>query len=234
MSLKTLGIFVAALAIHFLTFSSAFAGDQMSHQKRDQLEAELRSIVTGTKGWDYEDLEKAGWKPPEIGGLQQPWPHHYLVVKKGNAYGVIVTQGKKTDKLNAIGLPYFNYRGGAKSVYVITGIPAGYLPIVSCNKVATTEEERFRQRCGDIAANALKAANQIVPDATAVTCGMSSSDEMVAFVKMPSKCAQESTLLHSAYRYSDETPLKLKSIPIQGLSCVVEDYRAKQCPALMQ
>lgn len=215
-------------------FSPAFAGDQMTEQKRDQLEAELRSMVNGTNRLPYDALKKAGWKFPEFGSMSQPWPHDYEVLRKDNVYGIIVTQGKKTGKFNAVGQPYYSYRGGANSAYVIAGIPAGYLPVVGCNKVATTEEERFRQRCGNTAANALKAANQIVPNATAVTCGMSSTEEMVAFVKMPSKCAQESTLLHSAYRYSDESPLQLESIPIQGLSCVVEDYRAKQCPVLMQ
>lgn len=212
------GIRIVFAAAVLCFFNSAFADEQRKAQTLDQLQAELQSIVTGNKRWGYKDLEKSGWKPPEFGGSDQPWPHDYLVVKKANVYGVIVTQGKKTGQISRYGVPYYDYRGGANSAYLIADIPTGYLPVVGCEKIKDWEDAR--RRC-----KASKGED----------CSLNTpSIEMVAFVKMPSKCAQQSTLLHSAYRYSDVTPTKLQSVPIEGINCVVEDYRAKQCPVLMQ
>ena len=202
----------------FCFFNTAFADEQSKEQKLGQLQDELQSIVTSTKRWGYEDLEKSGWQLPEFGGSKQPWPHHYLVVKKANVYGVIVTQGKKTERISDYGVPYYDYRGGTNSAYLIANIPAGYFPVVGCVKIADWEDAG--RRCKASKGN---------------DCSVNKpSIEMVAFVKMPSKCAQRSTLLHSAYRYSDENPMQLQSAPIEGMNCVVEDYRAKQCPVLMQ
>jgi hypothetical protein len=212
------GICLLFLVAAFYCFNPAFADEQSKEQKFEQLQAELRSIVMGTKRWGYKDLEKSGWKLPEFGGSEQPWPHDYLVVKKANVYGVIVTQGKKTGKISRYGVPYYDYRGGADSAYLIADIPTGYFPVVGCVKIEDWEEAG--RRCKASKGN---------------DCSVNKpSIEMVAFVKMPSKCAQRSTLLHSAYRYSDENPTQLQSAPIEGLNCVVEDYRAKQCPVLMQ
>jgi hypothetical protein len=198
-------------------FNSSFAEEPINTNKLEQLQAELQSIVT-TKRWGYKDLEKSGWKPPEFGSSEQPWPRDYLVVKKSNVYGVIVTQGKKTEKISRYGVSYYDYKGGANTAYVLDSIPAGYYPVVGCEKV--TDWEDARRRC-----KASKGED----------CSLNTpSVEMVAFVKMPSKCAQLSTLLHSAYRYSDDNPAQLQSAPIDAMSCVVEDYRAKQCPVLRQ
>ena len=210
------GIRILFLAAVLCFFNPAFADEKPKAQKLEQLQTELRSIVT--KQWDYEDLEKSGWKLPEFGSPEQPWPHDYLVVKKANVYGVIVTQGKKTEQISHYGVPYYDYRGGAYSAYLLGGIPAGYLPVVGCEKI--TDWEDARRRC-----KASKGED----------CSLKTpSIEMVAFVKMPSKCAQQSTLLHSAYRYSDGNPAQLQQVPVEGINCVVEDYRAKQCPVLMQ
>ncbi len=197
---------------------AAFAGEPAKVQKPEQLEAELQSMVNGTTRIPYKELKNSGWKLPEFGGMGQPWPHDYLVVKKANVYGVIVTQGKKTEKISHFGVPYYDYKGGANTAYVPSGIPAEYLPVVGCEKI--TDWEDARRRC-----KASKGED----------CSLNTpSIEMVAFVKMPSKCAQQSTLLHSAYRYSDDNPAQLQRTPIEGVNCVVEDHRAKQCPVLTQ
>ena len=213
------GIRILFLAAVLCFFNPAFAGEKPKAQKLEQLQTELRSIVTGTKRWGYGDLEKSGWKLPEFGSPEQPWPHDYLVVKKANVYGVIVTQGKKTGQISRFGVPYYDYRGGAYSAYLLGGIPAGYLPVVGrCIKIADWEDAG--RRC-----KASKGED----------CSVNKpAVEMVAFVKMPNKCAQRSTLLHSAYRYSDVIPGQLQGVPIEGMNCGVEDYRAKQCPVLMQ
>ena len=212
------GIRILFLAAVLCFFNPAFADEKPKAQKLEQLQTELRSIVTGTKRWGYGDLEKSGWKLPEFGSPEQPWPHDYLVVKKANVHDVIVTQGKKTDRISDYGVPYYDYRGGANSAYLLGGIPAGYFPVVGCEKI--TDWEDARRRC-----KASKGED----------CSLKTpSIEMVAFVKMPSKCAQQSTLLHSAYRYSDDNPAQLQQVPVEGINCVVEDYRAKQCPVLMQ
>jgi hypothetical protein len=202
----------------FCFFNLAIADEQSKEQKLGQLQAELQSIVTSTKRWGYKDLEKSGWQPPEFGGSEQPWPHDYLVVKKANVYGVIVTQGRKTEQISAYGVPYYDYRGGANSAYLIADIPAGYFPVVGCNKIEDWNDAE--RRC-----KASKGKD----------CSLNTPRvEMLAFVKMPSKCAQESMLLHSAYRYSDENRMQLQSVPIEGMTCLVEEHRAKQCPVLMQ
>lgn len=198
--------------------SIAFAGGKQSVQTPEQLQIELTSIANESKNGIYEILKKAGWKLPEFGDVEEPWPHHYLVAKKGNVFGVIVTQGTKTNQISRYGVPYYNYREGAKSAFVLTDIPPGHVPVIGCEKV--TEWEETRRRCKASAGK---------------DCSMNTaSREMVAFVKMPSKCAKQSTLLHSAYRYSEQSPSKLISTPTEGLSCVVEDFRDKQCPVLMQ
>ena len=218
-----IGFHTIVAAALLSVFTATAADKQPKTQKIELLQAEFQSMVNGTvrgsyKGIPYDDLKRLGWKRPEFGSSEQPWPHSYLVFRKANVYGVVVTQGKKTEQLSHHGVPYYNYRGGANSAYVIADIPAGYFPVVGCEKI--TEWEDARRRC-----KASKGED----------CALNTpSIEMVAFVKMPSKCAQQSTLLHSAYRYSDENPTQLQSLPIEGMNCVVEDYRAKQCPVLMQ
>lgn len=183
----------------------------------EQLQAELQSIVTSDKRWRYRDLEEAGWQVV-TSGSSQPWPHDYLVFKKANVYGVIVTQGKKTERISPYGVPYYNYKGGANTAYVLSGIPTGYYPVIGCNKIADWKDTD--RRC-----KASKGED----------CSLNTPRvEMVAFVKMPNKCSQDSTLLHSAYRYSDENPAQLESAPIKNMTCLVEEHRAKQCPVLMQ
>ena len=219
---------VKSICLHFLAaliffLNSAFADEQVNQKKLEQLQSELQTMVNGTtripyRGIPYKDLEKSGWKLPEFGGSEQPWPHDYLVVKKANVYGVIVTQGKKTNKFTDYGAPYYDYKGGANRAYLIADIPIEYFPVIGCVKIADWEDAG--RRCKASKGN---------------DCSVNKpSIEMVAFVKMPNKCARRSTLLHSAYRYSEEDPAQLQSAPIEGMNCMVEDYRAKQCPVLMQ
>ena len=196
--------------------SIAFAGGKPSVQTPEQLQIELTSIANESKNGIYEILKKAGWKLPEFGDLEEPWPHHYLVAKKGNVFGVIVTQGTKTNQISRYGVPYYNYRGGAKSAFVLADIPPGHVPVIGCVKVSDWEETG--RRCV-----ASKGTDCSVNTA---------SPEMIAFVRMPNQCAQESSLLHSAFRYSEQSPLKLQPVPTAGMHCLVESYRAKHCPVL--
>ena len=213
-----IGFHTIVAAALLSVFTATAADKQPKTQTIELLQAELQSIVNGPKRWGYKDLEKSGWKPPEFGSSEQPWPHSYLVLRKANVYGVVVTQGKKTDKVSNYGVPYYDYRDGTDIAYVIADIPAGYFPVVGCVKI--TDWEDAGRRC-----KASKGEN----------CSINKpAIEMLAFAKMPSKCAQRSTLLHSAYRYSEENPTQLQSVPIEGMNCGVEDYRAKQCPVLMQ
>lgn len=189
-------------------------------KQHDQMQQELNKVLRASTRWPYDDLQSFGWRltpSPGLWGDNSTWPYQYDVVKKGSVYGVVVTLGAKSNRMSRYQVPFYEYKRPS-TAFLVTDIPNGYVPVNGCQKISDWNE--VSKRC-----KASKGED----------CSFNKPDEeMVAFVRMPSRCAQLSTLIHSAYRYSGDPSQGLIKVPVKGMQCVMEAFRAEDCPTLTQ
>jgi len=203
-----------ALGLVGLSFQTHPAWGQTNSRELEQARQELESFV-GERKFPYDLAEKLRWDTAARREFQESWPHKYHVLKKGRLYGLVVREG----------IPARNTAGDAMYIdgrvvaaFLLSDIPKGYVPVIGCRKVADWQD--LERRC-----KASKGRD----------CSLNKArTEMVVFVRMPSRCAQESELFDSAYRYDDSFQNKeLKRISTNGMRCIVEDHRPKDCPVLI-
>lgn len=203
-----------ALGVVGLSFQIHPAWGQTNSREIEQARQELESFV-GEKKFPYDLAEKLRWDAIARREFQESWPHKYHVLKKGNFYGLIVRDGiparDSTEQVTYL-------EGRVVAAFLLPDIPRGYVPVIGCSKVADWQD--LERRC-----KASKGRD----------CSLNKPpEEMVSFVKMPTRCAQQSEIIYSAYRYQSSLGNRLKNVPTAGMFCIVEEHRPKDCPVLIE
>lgn len=193
--------------------SNNSAPETMTHE---QAQKELDSFVgqtgmtmtDGKMGWNIQIRQQSG------SGFGKDWKSGYLVVKKGRFYGVLVSD--LIPHPSAKPMPSQVPRKISRyiSATLLGDVPKGFIPSLNCLDISVVERCR---KSGEAERH--------------TNCQGLLPLEVLAFVKSPSSCSQNSELIHASYRY-DFVSKQLNALPRVSMSCTINDLRPAACPPL--